>query len=73
MFLCNGNAAFRAKGMGFDLAAHFLYSIVVFVDHVGGIAQLVERLVRKKFGQAWTQKVLCGQAGQIPTIDISLS
>ena len=26
-----------------------------------GIAQLVERLVRKKFGRLWTQEVLCGR------------
>jgi ribulose kinase len=28
----NGNAALRAEIVGFDLAAHFLHAIVVFVD-----------------------------------------
>ena len=30
--ISNGNASFRAEGMGFDLAADFLYSIVIPVD-----------------------------------------
>ena len=56
----------RAESEGFDLAAHFLHAIVVSVGggwnlHVGGIAQLVERLVRNEFGWLWTQKVLRGQ------------
>jgi hypothetical protein len=36
------------------------------------IAQLVERLVRKKFGRLWTRRVLCGQSGQIVLIDAVL-
>jgi hypothetical protein len=84
--ICNGNAAFRAESVGFDLAADFLYSIVIAVDFMafkkettfafiglcgidkhlcrfgrvtynllksnilGGIAQLVERLVHKRLG-----------------------
>jgi hypothetical protein len=114
-----GNAAFRVESGGFDLAADFLYSIVISIimtfqtkgigntarklagaelggaidtvassvcagvdEHLsssqrfpcnslqtsilGGIAQLVERLVRKKFGRLWTQKVPCGQGGTNP-------
>jgi hypothetical protein len=61
-----------SERVGFDLAAAPLYSIVIFVDSPrGGIAQLVERLVRKKIGRLWTQKVLSGQSGTNPPIDMS--
>ena len=33
------------------------------IKDIGGIAQLVERLVRKKLRRLWTQKVLRGQSG----------
>ena len=41
----NGNAAFRAESVGFDLAADFLCSIVISVDLMAFQTRVVLRLV----------------------------
>ncbi|HEY5814185.1 MAG TPA: hypothetical protein VIT23_16205, partial [Terrimicrobiaceae bacterium] len=52
----NGNASFRAEGMGFDLAADFLYSIVIPVDlmtfQTGDIRNTSKKLACAALGSA---------------------
>ena len=43
--ISNGNAALRAESVGFDLAADFLYSIVISVDLMTFQTTVVLRLV----------------------------